>query len=239
MRLGRIAPTLAQKRRALPLKRYLRAPLPAAPLELDNTLGVTYGLFHNDKISNCTIAALAHFYATAAAREGWTVSLTEEDVTRYYFDLSGGQDTGLVEIDVLERAVAQGFPLAGTYKLHAWVHLDAQDLDALRASVSIFHAVYVGASLPLTAKAPGPWDADGLFTSAALPNSWGGHAMIIPKYDASGPTFVTWGRQQRASWAWSQLYVDEAYALLDAERAAIAGVDWPALQADLKAVEGS
>lgn len=236
MKLGRIRPTAAQKRRALPLERYLRKPLPPAPLALDNAIGVSYGLFANDRLGDCTIAALANFHLTAAAREGRPLSFTDADVVDFYRAMSGGRDDGLVEIDVLERAAATGFPLSGAHKLAAWVRLDAQDLDALRSCASLFHAVYVGAALPLSAQGSGTWDAAGIILDGDVPGSWGGHAMIAPKYDSLGPTFVTWGRQQRATWSWWRMYVEEAYALLDEERAIVAGVDWMDLQADLEAL---
>jgi hypothetical protein len=237
MKLGRIAPTAAHKARALPLARYLTRPLPHSPLALDNTPGATYRMYRNDEIGDCTVAALANFHATAAAREGRPFLVSDDEAAQYYFTLSGGKDDGLVEIDVLERAAAIGFPLSGAHKLAAWVRIDARDLESIRSCASLFWAVYVGAALPVTAQRQQIWDTTGLLVDDDAPGSWGGHAMVVPKYDAIGPTFITWGAQKRATWAWWRLYVDEAYALLDAERAQAAGVDWDALVADLKALD--
>jgi hypothetical protein len=236
LRLGRVAPSAAARLMAPRLRDYLRAPLPPPPAALDNTPGVVYGLDDNDKYGNCTIVALANYHRTAAAREGRQLAISTADVDAYYFSLSGGRDTGLVEVDVLGAAQSRGFPLNGAHKLDAWVRLDVGDPDGIRSCASLFHAVYVGAELPLAAQQPGTWDATGSRRGDARPGSWGGHAMLVPKYDANGPTFITWGAQQQATWAWWREYVDEAYALLDAERAAAAGVDWSALQADLHAL---
>jgi hypothetical protein len=236
VKLGRLAPSAAHIKRALPLKRYLKTPLPPAPQSIDNTPGAVYKMYRNDQIGDCTCAGLANYFATCAAREGRQVSFTDDEVAQFYFDLSGGHDSGLVEIDVLDRALARGFPLNGKQKLAAWVRLDAQDLNALRSCASLFYAIYVGAALPVTAQNQTIWDAVGT-TGDDAPGSWGGHAMVVPKYDMLGPTFVTWGGLKRATWAWWRLYVDEAYALLDEDRAHAAGVDWDALQADLKALD--
>lgn len=238
MRLGRIRPTAEQKRRALPLERYLSKPLPEAPLAIDNTAGVSYILGGNDRYGDCTVVALANFHLTAAAREGRKLSISDDEAIAFYQAMSApGRDDGLVEIDVLERARAAGFPLSGAHKLAAWVRIDPLDLASIRACAALFYAVYVGAALPLSARSPGTWDAVSLIDDEDVPGSWGGHAMIAPQYDSLGVSFITWGRKQRATWAWWRLYVEEGYALLDAERAAAAGVDWPALTADLAAID--
>jgi hypothetical protein len=205
-------------------------------LTVDNSASVDYKLYRNDSLSDCTIAALGHWFATAAALDGRQFSLTDDEVAAYYLKLTRGADSGLCEVDVLASAQAAGFPLSGEHGLAAWVRLDVGDLDAIRSCVGLFRAVYVGAELPLSAVLDEVWDADGIGTGDKAPGTWAGHAMLVPKYDTLGPTFVTWGRKQRATWAFWRCYVDEAYALLDAERAAVAGVDFAALLSDLKAI---
>ena len=68
--------------------------------------------------------------------------------------------------------------------------------------------------------------------------SWGGHALNVVGYDATGVTLVTWGKLQRATWAWWKAYVDEAWALLtqDWEKTTYLGLDFAQLQADLTAL---
>lgn len=238
MKLGRLRPTEEHKRRALPLSRYMRTPLPVPPITLDNTPGVRYGLYHNDVYGDCTIAALANFLSTSGVRRGFEASFTDKDATDFYFDMSGGKDDGLYEVDVLERAVNKGFPLNGLHKLAAFVAIDPTDIYSIRSSAFLFDAIYVGVELPRAAEATvgGLWDsADTLGDNA--PGSWGPHAVIVPKYDALGPTFITWGQQQQATWSWWRNCVTEAYALLWRDVAVQHGVDWDALQADLQALK--
>jgi hypothetical protein len=236
VRLGRVAPSAEQLRKAPRIADYMRKALPAPPPALDNTLRVTYAMDDNDRFGNCTIVALANFYRTAAVREGWQFDVSAADVDAYYFHLSNGADDGLVELDVLKSAQQTGFPLTGEHKLAAWVRLDARDPDAIRSCVGLFHGVYVGASLPISAQNQKTWDTSGIPGGQYTPGSWGGHAMLVAKYDTTGPSFTTWGAQQKATWAWWRTYVDEAYALLDAERAAAAGVDFKVLLGDLAAL---
>ena len=66
-----------------------------------------------------------------------------------------------------------------------------------------------------------------------------GHAVFAVSYDASGVTVLTWGNTQKATWAWWDECVDEAYAILppEAQTAGFApGFDFAQLKADLKAV---
>lgn len=236
VRLGRNMPDAGHRAMAPRLRDYLRRPLPKPALALDNTPGVAYGMYRNDAIGDCTCAGLANYYATCAAREGRKVAFTDQEVSAYYFALTGGADTGLVEIDVLRAAQKDGFPLSGEHKLAAWVRLDARDPDAIRSCIGLFYAVYVGAELPVVAQKQKLWDASGITAGAYRPGSWGGHCMVAAKYDSTGPTFATWGGLQKATWAWWRTYVDEAYALLDAERALVAGVDFDALVGDIQAL---
>jgi hypothetical protein len=78
-------------------------------------------------------------------------------------------------------------------------------------------ATYVGVSLPKSAQAQiqtgQPWDV--VSGTSAVPNSWGGHCVMMPGYNATGQVCVTWGRKQQMSWAFFDKYCDEAYAIVD------------------------
>jgi hypothetical protein len=58
-------------------------------------------------------------------------------------------------------------------------------------------------------------------------------------YDAAGVTVLTWGNTQKATWAWWDECVDEAYAILPPEAAKkgfAPGFDIAQLQKDLNDV---
>lgn len=238
-KLGCIAPTAEQRSRAPLLGRFLTRSLPPAPKRIDYTQGVQYGIFGNDRIGDCVAVALANYCLTAAAREGRKLAFTEREVTSYYYSLTGGADNGLVISDTLTAARKDGFPLSGAHRLAAWVRIDHQDLDAIRACMAAFWGVFVGADLPTAIEGQEHWDASGDVSGGNAPGTLGGHAMYCGKCDEVGPKFVTWyrGQLQPTTWAWWRQYVTEAYALLDEERAAVVGVDWESLlyQLDLLA----
>ena len=52
----------------------------------------------------------------------------------------------------------------------------------------------------------------GVWSDVADTDILGGHDIIAVAYDAEGPTFITWGGYQKATWAWVQHYADEAQA---------------------------
>lgn len=223
---------------ALPLRRYLTKALPPAPPSVDFTSGAAYAMFGNDSLGDCTCAGLANYFATCAAQEKGPFTVTAEEVKAFYFSLSGNVDSGLFEGDVLRHAKAMGFPLDGRLKLDAWVSVGLGDMEMVKSLTSLFWCVYLGVELPKSAQNQAVWDAptDGNFTGDNEPGSWGGHCIVMPKYETDGPTFITWGTQKKATWQWLHAFGDECYVLLDENRASAIGVDWEALLADMKAV---
>ena len=236
-KLGRLAPSAEQRARAPQLSRYMLAPLPPPPTSCFNSPGALIAMWGNDRYGDCTVAALANFRAICAAKEGFPFPTTESDVVKEYLRLGGGQDNGLVEHDVLEAAT-RGLALGGpeSWRLAAWVKVDIADRETCRRLVADLWGLYLGCAMPLTAQDQAFWDVDSDLSGDAAPGSWGGHAMWWADFDEDGTLgLVTWGRVQKATPAWLATYCDEAYALLDEDRARAIGVDWDALMRDLQA----
>lgn len=241
MKLGRIAPSRAQRRRALPLARYTTAPLPPAPPSCDQISGSEIGMFGNDAYGCCTVAGMANADAIWARIEGRKSLCTTAGVLAQYDELTGGVDSGLVEIDVLQTASSAGLKLGAPEptRLAAWVTVPVHDREARSSLIALFGALYLGVALPLTAQSQRVWDSTGSLRGDAAPNSWGGHCLLEAGYDETNRALVTWGAQQLCTEAWIGDYCDEAYVLLDADRASAIGVAWDALLADLAAVPTS
>jgi hypothetical protein len=55
-------------------------------------------------------------------------------------------------------------------------------------------------------------------------------------YDDNGLTVLTWGSTQKATWAWWDECVDEAYAILPQQAKEFDGFDLKQLKADLNEV---
>lgn len=242
LKLGRRAPTPEQMARAPRLTKYLRAPLAPPPLSCKNTPGARIAMWGNDRYGLCTFAALANFRAICAAKEGFPFPTTEDEVVKAYFAFTGGADEGAVEHDVLNKALG-GLALGGPepWRLAAWVAVDITDRETCRRLVADLWGLYLGCAMPLSAQSGGLWDCDPLaLTGDAAPGSWGGHALWWGDYDEDGTLgLVTWGMVQPATVPWLSAYCDEAYALLDEDRARAIGVDWDALVYDLEAARAS
>lgn len=231
LKLGKLAPK--DDPRTLRLSAYLAPTLPPPPDSLDYSSRVkSWPMYGNDQYGDCTIAAAAHQVQLWSALIGKPKTPSQPSVINRYFRLTGGQDTGLVELDVLNDWRKNALDRD---KIIAFAKVDKNNLDHVKQSLVLFGGVYIGFQVPQNAQTlfeeGKPWDANGGPIE-------GGHAVNVIGYDAEGLTVVTWGRTQRATWAWWREYVDEAWAILPPEfkTKPPAGFDLAALEADLAVV---
>jgi hypothetical protein len=246
MRLGKAPPR--HDARTLRMARYLTATLPPAPP------AVTYsdklsaiGMMLNDQLGDCTCAAMGHAVQVWTACNGAEVTVSDADVQAAYVGACGyvpgdpSTDNGGVEIDVLNYFRQTGI---GGHKIAAFVALDVKNREHVKLAVDLFGGAYIGVALPNSAKNQDVWSvAISGDQGDITPGSWGGHAIYVVDYDADGITVITWGQKKKATWAWWDVYCDEAYALISQQDwtngvigLAPSGIDFAALQADLTAV---
>jgi len=236
MKLGRIRPTSKQRALAPRLKDYITAPLPPAPPTCRNSDGAAIGMWGNDVLGDCTWAALGNARAIDACKEGKpTPPTTAAAIEQSYLAFTSGQDTGCVESDVLNAAL-KGVNLGGPdpWMLAAWVSVNLRDLPTCKSLVALFWSLYLGVELPIAAQTQTLWTPGK--GSDFAPGSWGGHALLLANYDTTNLGLITWGKEQLCTPDWLNEYGDEAYCLLDADRASVIGVNWDQLVSDLHAV---
>jgi hypothetical protein len=142
----------------------------------------------NNRYSNCTFVAMAHFkmmVAKIVAKKD--LSFDEQAVINGYLAYKG-RDVGCSEDQVLEYVRDRGFPDgAGKHKILADVSIDPRDLDTVKLRLAIFGALYAGAELPITAESQDRWEVVNASAPNAQPGSWAGHAMAMgPKYGPAG-----------------------------------------------------
>ncbi|TQF06998.1 hypothetical protein E6W39_38455 [Kitasatospora acidiphila] len=218
---------------------YAKTPLPAPPAAVDWANNVPeWPMDGNDQYGDCTMAAAAHMIQSwnAETKESDAVP-TPKDVVAEYLQLTGGQDTGLVEADVLKNWQRSG--LWGNTAL-GYAPVNVHDLTALQQTMWLFGAVYAGIQVPANAQTQfqqgQPW---------SLVPDWqqqpieGGHAIPLLGYDADYIYAITWGGVQRIAWNWWSTYSDEAWAVLAQEykeAGTVNGIDMAALTADLEQV---
>lgn len=239
MKLGKQQPK--NDPRTLMFAAYKTPDLPEPPAIVDYFSEVTtWPMFRNDQWGDCTCAAAGHMIETWTAQVGTLVVPDETVIEQLYIPNTGTDDTGRVEIDVLNYWRQNG---VGNDKITAYVSVDPDKLDSVRAATWLFGGLYIGIALPKTAQDQDVWDVvgDGK-TGDSQPGSWGGHAVNVVGYDADGLTVITWGATHKMTWAFWSAYIDECYALIssdwvDATTTSPSGFNLYALMGDLKKVE--
>jgi len=230
--------------RTLSLSRYVdRDVLPAPPPELDlSERVISWPMFANDRVGDCTTAAAAHMReAWTAAAAGEPVELSESAVLAAFdavklVDPVTGEE-GAVVLDVLKLWRAAGI---GDHRVGAFARVARDDRDLVLTGAWLFGGLYIGLQLPLRAADQDVWDWSGRLDGPDAPGSWGGHAVDVVAYDEGGLTVVTWGALKRMTWAFWGRYCDEAWCVLSVDYLrdgrSPAGFDLEALQHDLALV---
>jgi len=231
--------------RTLRFKDYLKAGIAAAPAQFNvlttvyKNLGIAdptklFPMDGNDQYGDCTMAAAAHAITVYNGLTKNNVIMAQADLVKLYFQLTGGVDSGLDEMKVLNFWQSTGIDLQ---KILAFVSIEPKDHAHVQLAIQLFGGVYLG--FQVQANAQEEFEAKKPWTPGKLTND--GHAVYAVAYDQTGVTVLTWGNTQQATWAWWDECVDEAYGILppNAQQAGFApGFDFAQLQADLKLVAG-
>jgi len=182
------------------------------------------GLYHNDRLPDCTAAGLANAARAVAALNGFELAIEPEKVPLFYAACIGCAPTfdameatlGAVVLDVLNHQAVHGFdalmqsPLVG---LHAVLpHTRAAIANAID---HLGHA-YLGVTLhQRDMDGSAVWDVgDGRADGEVV----GGHVVVGWDYmglaDDATLRVCTWGRLQKATWRWLDARLSEAHALI-------------------------
>ena len=232
-----------QDYRTLRLKSYLGPKMAAPPAAYDVLPAVykklktsdptkLFPMDGNDTLGDCTIAALGHAITTYNGLVGTKNIPAKAVLVKLYMHLTGGVDSGLNELDVLNYW--QQNAVAGD-EILAYVKIDQKNHTHVQQAIQLFGGVYLGFQVQQNCLQD--FDAHQPWTPGPLTND--GHAVYAVAYDAAGVTVLTWGNVQKATWAWWDECVDEAYGILppEAKKSDFApGFNFTQLQADLAAV---
>jgi hypothetical protein len=186
----------------------------------------------NDTLGDCTIAALAHAATTYHGLVGKQKIMAKASVVKLYMHLTGGVDSGLNELDVLNYW--RQHPVSGD-EIITYTSINPKNHTHVQQAIQLFGGVYLG--FQVQANCLQEFDAHQPWTPGRLTND--GHAVYAVGYDQNFLTVLTWGNTQQATWAWWDECVDEAYGILppQAKDPAFApGFNLAQLQADLTAV---
>lgn len=169
----------------------------------DWTPGITFPMMRNDELGDCVVAMKGHAVQIFSMLGlGQMATPGDKEIVDTYFKETGGPDSGL------DIGTSLGYwvrnPLAG-HALSAFAAIDFSSTDQIVTSNQLFGGVFTGVLLPddaIPAVQKGmPWTNTWL-----APNRQKGHAILLAKTESDGPTFITWGRKVKASWAWVARY---------------------------------
>src|ERR1700722_687923 len=177
--------------RTLRLKTYLTAAL-APPPASANTLTRVYAslgtsdpskLFPmdgNDTLGDCTIAAVAHAITTFQGLVGSKkVIMTQAACVKLYMHLTGGVDSGLNELDVLNYWQSNS---VDNQKILAYATINAKNHTHVQQAIHLFGGVYLG--FQVQQNCVEEFDAKKPWTPGPLTND--GHAVFATAYDQTG-----------------------------------------------------
>jgi len=186
----------------------------------------------NDTLGDCTIAALAHAETIYHGLVGAQNIPSRRTVVKLYMHLTGGVDSGLNELDVLnywrQHTVSRD-------KIIDYVSINPKNHTHIQQAIRLFGGVYLG--FQVQQNCVQEFDNHQPWTPGPLTQD--GHAVHAVAYDQNGVTVLTWGNTQQGTWAWWDKCVDEAYAILppEAKNPEFApGFNFAQLQSDLNAV---
>lgn len=198
------------------------------------TVAQLFPMDGNDTLGDCTCAAVAHAIGVYRGLTGSKAIMAKADVVKLYNRLTGGVDSGLNELDVLNywrKTAVDGDAIV------AYVSIDPKNHTHVQQAIDLFGGVYLG--FQVQANCIQEFNAHKAWTPGKLTND--GHAVFATGYTAAGGTVLTWGAAQQFTWAWWDECVDEAYAILPPEAKSpkfAPGFNYQQLVADLKAITG-
>ena len=202
----------AQRPRGLGfLSEYVAGKLPPPPPQAHyGALVHDFPMFLNDQFGDCTVAAAAHLVQVwnAIANEHDPVP-TDDEVRATYFGLTGGQDTGLVEANVLKAWHQSGF---WGRKIAGYAPVQHDSLTAVHQSVAFYGGCYLG--IVVTEQMERQFAAGEQWTPDPNGQVLGGHAVPIVGYDQHELWVVTWGKLQSITYPFLGAMVEEAWCVL-------------------------
>lgn len=244
VKLGRKA--IKTDSRTLKLSPYMKALAPP-PVSVDWTKGIkSWGMMLNDTLGCCTIAGVGHATQVFSAETGQEITVPDSVVLQYYEKWDGyvngdaSTDNGGIELDVLTNWKAQGF---NGHTLLAFADPTVSNHAEVMQGINLFGGAYIGMNVPNYIVSNSPdiptvWEIPTARQDATIE---GGHCVFVCGYNSFGVTFISWGQLYQMSWAYWDMFVDEAHCLLSQDWINAKGVDVQGfalaqLQADLSEI---
>jgi len=196
-------------------------PTPPAEVSWITKLAAAQSLpmYLNDKIGCCVASAAAHMIQQWSFYAGKPTEVTDQDVLKSYEDVGGyipGDDTtdnGMDMVSFLEYWKSTGL---GRHKILGYMAVDWTNDEEVRDAILLFGNLYTGIELPESVMGATDWIVPdgGVYGTAGMPGSWGGHCIPFMAASPITKTCVTWGTVLKASRNFFSDYVDEAFVVV-------------------------
>lgn len=198
--------------RTLRLDRFLEAKLSPMPVESECLAPITnWGVMGNNRYGNCVTVAAAHFLMNwMSSKQKKQVTIPDEAVIIVSREIGGLNGFNILERNRIWRKKG----LFGD-NLWAFVSVDLNNSEHVRAAIHILGGLDIGVNLPNAWRGADKWETGN--GSSYRPGSWGGHSVPIVAYDFEWVYCVSWGEVIPMSWDALRYYCDEAYAFIDKE----------------------
>lgn len=251
MQFGRTAPYDPADAPRLVIDRFVdTAALAPPPPTVDRASKVaSWPMYGNDRIGDCTCAAVGHEIQSWTAYGVTEVTVSQDDVIGAYSAITGydpatgANDNGANVQDVLAYWQKTGI---GGHSIGGFAQLTGIDnLTLAKQCLDLFGTVYLGIEVPQSAmdqfRAGQPWSYVG------DKNIVGGHAIPV-QYWTTNVTgeieVVTWGKRQRMTRRFWHEYVEEAWVVFSPDQFSQrdvnpAGLDVAALRAAFTELTGN
>ncbi|MDE2104385.1 MAG: hypothetical protein KGL39_44515 [Patescibacteria group bacterium] len=230
MKLGRLPATRPYGLRMM--AEYVKGRIPAPPAKISPPV-FDVRVDGNDRIGDCTMAGVDHLLGAWNTLYDNPVARPDEStIESTYFGMTGGQDTGLNEADVLKAWQQQG--LFGN-KIVGYAPVDPQDIRGLQQAIAYYGAAYLGIACPESCQEQfgqgQPWTYD---PSSPIE---GGHCIVAGGYDSAYVYCWTWGKIVPVTYSFFAHYLEETWCVIGPELAAAGkdtlNIDFESLEADL------
>ena len=209
-----------------------KANLPPLPAEydIDAALGVSdKRMFLNDTYGDCVEAGSAHMINRFEMFECKAMpDIPDADVKTQYFKETCGGDNGLVLLDHLNLWRKEGLSFGGKiYTIDAFASIHWKDHTEVAYAIYLLNGIYLGMQVPaffMSGFENGKRYFDTQCTNRRIE---GGHCIYghaykkLPKkikvvgFNDVGPIIETWAEDVQLTWKFWDLYLDEAYAIVD------------------------
>lgn len=228
---------------------FTAAALPTPPAVFGHYGAVkSWGVFGNDRYSNCVLAGAAHETMLFTGEAGDVAAFDDSSVLSDYSAITGfspgdpntDQGTDMQAAADYRRKTGLLDAAGNRHIIDAYVALAVGDINELLTAVNLFGAVGVGIKFPSSAMAQ--FDAGKPWSVVPGDKVDGGHYIpCLGRAPSGNFVIVTWGRIHEMEPPFFELYNDEnvcylSLESLNAKGLSPEGFDMTALSTDLNAL---